>query len=101
MAKRIKHPKPKRRDPRSWNEIQYHAGGPRMITIKIRRHHLVPGLWRIESIDQAGADYPTRLQTHDIIDGAMARRLFASDRFRVLLVSSVADRVTGWDRVEV
>ena len=27
MAKRIKHPKPKRRDPRSWNEIQYHAGG--------------------------------------------------------------------------
>jgi hypothetical protein len=71
-----------------------------MITIKLRRHHLEPGLWRIESIDQAGADYPTRLQTHDIIDGPMARRLFASDRFRVLLVSSVADRVTGWDRVE-
>jgi hypothetical protein len=75
-----------------------------MITIKIRRHHLEPTWWRIESIDQAGADYPTRLQVNDIINGDLARRLYASDRFRVLLVSSVTDRtdiVSTWRSVEV
>ena len=67
--------------------------GPKMITIKIRRHHLEPTWWRVESIDQAGADYPTRLQTHDIIDSDLARRLYASDRFRVLIVSTTVNRL--------
>ncbi len=64
-----------------------------MITITIRRHHLEPTWWRIEAIDQTDADYPTRLQTHDIINSELARRLYASDRFRVLIMSTTVNRL--------
>jgi hypothetical protein len=62
------------------------------IVIKIRRHHLEPSWWRIESIDQTNATHPTRLQLHDIIDSRLARMLYASDRFRVEIMSQ-ADRL--------
>lgn len=60
------------------------------IVIKIRRHHLEPSWWRIESIDQTGADYPTRLQLFDIIDSRLARMLYTSDRFRVEIISQAS-----------
>jgi len=63
-----------------------------MIVIKIRRHHLEPSWWRIESIDQTQASYPTRLQLFDIIDSRLARILYTSDRFRVVIIGA-ADRL--------
>ena len=62
------------------------------IVIKIRRHHLEPSWWRVESIDQTRATYPTRLQLFGIIDSRLARMLYASDRFRVEIIGK-ADRL--------